>query len=141
MRAAVGITAWLLSFLAAYLVPAEYARAYGTLWAGLTTLVMLYFVAGYVRFSRPTKDPKIPRAGSVWAWVLAQSLMFLIVFGNTVWVRLATAPPLEPTPEQVLAWRSTAAIYATAFFVQGWIALVWTKQQIRMRKERNLNAR
>lgn len=135
-KAIAGGSVWAVALASCWLVPDTFIYLYGTLWIGAVVAVTAFFVLGYIRFSKPSKDPVTRRRSwsGVWAWILSQATIILLVFANRLFFRIANDMP-EPTTERLQEFAVGAAIYLTVFFVQLWITWIWTWRQVHSRRE------
>jgi hypothetical protein len=142
-QAVVGFGAYFAALLSCALVPERFVFMYGTIWAGLVLALTAVFLVGYLRLSKPARDPHTGRRQwfvGAWAWLLGLMLMIGLVFGYVFTFRMLSdiAPPF--TPEKAQQYRIGAAVFATVFAEQLWITTLWVRQQYRSRR-RNRAAR
>jgi magnesium-transporting ATPase (P-type) len=137
-----GVAVWLLLLGSCWLVPKMQTYMYAMLWAGLGALAAGLFVVGYLRYSKPTKDPVTRKRkwSGTWVWLLAQSVIVLLVVGMNFALRFINVETAVFTADRIEQYRFTAAVFATVFVQQVWLLWMWIGQQIDTRRALRFDA-
>jgi magnesium-transporting ATPase (P-type) len=108
---------------------------YALVWAGLGALAAGLFVVGYLRFSKPSKDPVTRKRkwSGTWVWLLAQSAIVLLVVGMNFALRFINVETAIFTEDRIEQYRFTAAVFVTVFVQQVWLLWMWVHQQLETR--------
>jgi hypothetical protein len=130
-----GVIAWLLLVGSCWVVPRMWTYGYAVLWAGMGAAVAGLFVAGYLRYSKPSKDPvtKKRKWSGTWVWLLAQSAIVLLVVGMNFTLRMINVETAVFTDDRIEQYRFTSAVFVTVFVQQVWLLWMWVHQQIATR--------
>jgi magnesium-transporting ATPase (P-type) len=136
-RAIVGVLAWLVLMGTCFVVPIMFTYWYALIWAGAGASVAALFVGGYLRFSKPTKDPVTRKRkwSGEWVWLLAQAVIVLLVVGMNFTLRMMNVETAIFTDDRVEQYRATAAVFVTVFMQQLWLLWMWFAQQVQTRRE------
>jgi magnesium-transporting ATPase (P-type) len=126
-----GVIGWLLLLGSCWVVPAMQTYMYALVWAGLGALAAGLFVVGYLRFSKPSKDPVTRKRkwSGTWVWLLAQSAIVLLVVGMNFALRFINVETAIFTEDRIEQYRFTAAVFVTVFVQQVWLLWMWIDQQ------------
>lgn len=130
------IVPWMLAVLLAVWIPAEYTRTMALGWSAGVTMLAGGFVVGYLLLSRPSRDPETGHRAWLgeWLWLLVLEAMILLVFLRTTLLYLLI-PSRTLTDDLVASYRASSIVFATVFFVELWLLVLWVGRQVKARRE------
>jgi magnesium-transporting ATPase (P-type) len=135
-RAIAGTALWFALIFTCYAVPDSFTYLYVLVWSGAATITTGVFVLGYMRFSKPSKDPVTHKRNwqGIWAWILAQAAVVLLTVGLSFALRLINIESAVFTEDRVMQYRFTAVVFVTVFLEQLWLTIYWVRRQIEARR-------
>jgi magnesium-transporting ATPase (P-type) len=135
-KAIAGTFLWYALITSCYMVPDRFTYVYVIIWSGAATVTTGVFVLGYMRFSKPSKDPVTHKRNwqGIWAWILAQAAVVLLVVGLSFALRLINIESAIFTEDRVMQYQFTAAVFVTVFLEQLWLTIYWVRRQIEARR-------
>lgn len=127
---------WWALVASCYVIPRMWTYWYALMWAGLATVAAGIFVGGYLRYSKPSKDPLTRKRTwqSEWAWLLVQAAVVLLVVGLSFALRLINSDSAAFTWERVQQYRFTGGVFVTVFLEQLWLTWMWAARQLHSRR-------